>query len=376
MKKLLFLCLMSLSLTMSAQYDPCMVPTWCGDKSPSEAMVGQLSRDIKSRNSQRQVLPVKKWLLSDVNYWTNGFFLFYTSYDPEYKSVELHPEGGPAPERWVDPIKPLEYKGGKVQKEGDRSSSYSVERLGSYVMLVERNTQGQPVSAYYHVSDDDRNHNAWVLWAQQVFTGNYTTSKGDHAVFGPKLPFYTGESWHTDPGVWETFRLDDDAASVIMLYGSQRVSRGNPNHPNYKANVPGGGGAGALMGPMAWKLTPTKGGLHVQVVRDEPYVDHNPEVESGSELILEQSAYEGIPGKWAFASVVPLTHQILSIFPKEVLTLMRGEIYARHGDTFKDAATQRYFDAQPWYKKGKGSVALTDIERFNYALIKQVEMTK
>ena len=65
---------------------------------------------------------------------------------------------------------------------------------------------------------------------------------------------------------------------------------------------------------------------------------------------------------------------MLSIFPKEVLTLMRGEIYARHGDTFENPATQRYFDAQPWYKKSGNKVVLTDVERFNYALIKQVEM--
>ncbi len=363
-------------LSMNAQYDPRMVPNWCGDESPNEAMVSQISLDMKARNAKRQVLPVKKLLLGDASYWTNGFFLFYTFYNSQDNSIDVQPEGGPAPEKWVDPIKPLEYKAGKVQKEGDRNSHYNVERLGNYVMLVERNTQDQPVSAYYYVSEPDRNHNAWVLWVQKVFAGNYSTPKGDHAVFGPKLPHYSGESWQTDPGIWETFCLDDDASSLIMLYGNQRVSRGDPSHPNYHANIPGGGGAGAIMGPMAWKLTPTTGGLHVDVVRDEPHVDHMPKVENNSELVLEQSAYKDIPGKWAFASVIPLTHQILSVFPKEVLTLMRGEIYARHGDTFRDAATQRYFDAQPWYKKGKGSIVLTDIERFNYALIKQIEMSK
>ena len=58
-----------------------------------------------------------------------------------------------------------------------------------------------------------------------------------------------------------------------------------------------------------------------------------------------------------------------------MLTLMRGEIYARHGDTFKNPDTQRYFDAQPWYKKSKQPIKLTDVERFNYQLIKHVETT-
>ena len=74
--------------------------------------------------------------------------------------------------------------------------------------------------------------------------------------------------------------------------------------------------------------------------------------------------------------MIPLTHQMLRLFPKEVLTLMRGEIYARHGDTFSDPKTQAYFDAQPWYKKSGRPVALTDLERFNYALIKQVEQNR
>jgi len=72
-----------------------------------------------------------------------------------------------------------------------------------------------------------------------------------------------------------------------------------------------------------------------------------------------------------------LTEALLELFPKEVLTLMRGEIYARHGDTFKNASTQRYFDAQPWYKPNKGkAIRLTDLERFNYQLIKAVEQSR
>jgi len=91
-----------------------------------------------------------------------------------------------------------------------------------------------------------------------------------------------------------------------------------------------------------------------------------------------QTPFEGLDGKWAIASVVPLNETLLRLFPKEVLTLMRGEIYARYGDTFKDSATQRYFDAQPWYKRKSGNapIRLTDVERFNYKLIKYVESTR
>ena len=67
----------------------------------------------------------------------------------------------------------------------------------------------------------------------------------------------------------------------------------------------------------------------------------------------------------------------VTLCPKEVLKLMRGEIYARYGDTFADPDTQAYFDAQPWYQKRPGEkITLTDIERYNYALIKQAEQAR
>ena len=375
MKKVILFCLMALSLTMNAQNDLRFAPQWRGEVSPDKALVEQMSRDQKSMNATRQVLPAKRWLQGNIGYWTNGFMLFYTSYRPEYKCFNIQPECGFDHKHHTDPIRALVIKDGKVHKEQDNSTTYSIERLGNYVMLVERNAKGQPLSAYYHVSQEDRDHAVWTLLAQQVFAGNYSTSKGDHAVFGPKMPHYSGESWHTDPGLWATFGLDEDASSIILKYGARRVSHGDPKDPKWN-KVPGGGGAGALMGPMEWKIKPTLHGLHVQVARDQQFVDHNPRVEDGSELTFVQSPYVGIPGQWAFASVIPLTHQLLRLFPKEVLTLMRGEIYARHGDTFNDAATQRYFDAQPWYKKSGKPVVLTDIERFNYALIKQVESSK
>ena len=378
MKKLvLLLTLMAVFMPLSAQYHPGFVPETY-NRDAAESLQQQFSLDLKNRNAKQQVLPVKKWLLDQDCHWTNGFLLFQLVSNPEDRTFSIFPQCGYDGDHINDPIRALEFKGGKLRKEEDHSTNYTVERLGNYVMLVERNAQGQPVSAYYNVSDEENNYHSWVVIVQKVFAGNYATSQGEHAVFGPKMDFYTGESWHTDPGIFYSFRYDDKGAapSLRLLYANSRVSRGDPNSAGYKANLPGGGGAGALMDPMEWQVTPTVDGLRVHVVRDEPFVDHLPRVEDNSVVTFVQSPYEGIPGKWAFASVIPLTHQILKLFPKEVLTLMRGEIYARHGDTFSNPDTQRYFDAQPWYKKSGKRVVLTDIERFNYALIKQVEMSK
>ena len=115
-----------------------------------------------------------------------------------------------------------------------------------------------------------------------------------------------------------------------------------------------------------------------RVITDQRFVDHAPALEVDVDNVLTklQCPWEGIDGKWAFASVMPLTHDLLLLFPAEVLELMRAEIYARHGDTFRSAANQRYFDQQPWYKKSGKQVVLTDVERFNVALIKQVMESK
>ena len=130
------------------------------------------------------------------------------------------------------------------------------------------------------------------------------------------------------------------------------------------------------MGPMTWQVKFTEQGLNATVLVDEKFVDHYPRLQEGENVLTKvQGPWQELNGKWTFASVIPLTHEILKLFPKDVLELMRAEIYARHGDTFKSAVNQQYFNKQPWYKVSKKPVVLTDIERFNVGLIKQVMAT-
>ena len=244
-------------------------------------------------------------------------------------------------------------------------------------MLVERDKQGLPMSAYYEVGEDADNDDTWTLFVQYVLAGCYALPDDTthRVIFGPRLAHYDGYRYDEDPGMIEGYLPSPDFSSLDILYGFGRVSHGDPSSPKY-GKMPGGGGAGALMGPMAWRLRQVAGGMSVEVVRDEPFVSHSPSVKSNSVIRRVGSPYEGIAGAWPFTSVIPLSHQLLRLFPKKVLTLMRGEIYARHGDTFKDPATQRYFDAQRWYKRSSSAIHLTDIETFNYNLIKHVEQSK
>ncbi|MBR5102250.1 MAG: YARHG domain-containing protein [Muribaculaceae bacterium] len=342
-----------------------------------DSIMSTIRNDLANCKAKRQVLPVKKYLLGDVGtYWTDGFEVICALYDGErYIEAELIAlPGSEVGGRGFEPM--FNVRGNNVTVKGKPNIKVSVERIGSRVMLVERNAAGVPIKCYYSMTNQEMNMGLLFKYHQFLLLGNYSIPNDHNLIFGPKMDFYDANKYDYDPG-WFTSFINSDYKSVDIVYGDGRVSHGDPSSPGYN-NMPGGGGAGALMGPMEWRVVPCKEGLKVTVLRDEKFVDHSPSIPTDSETVATklQCPYEGIDGKWAFASVVPLTPDILKIFPKEVLTLMRGEIYARHGDTFSNPETQRYFNAQPWYKKSNKPVALTDLERFNYSVIKYAESLK
>ena len=331
-----------------------------------------------SREKPLKVLSTAKYLLKDDSQlWTNGVGIYETFYDNDDRQVYFSPIMQSDIPEDVIAIKPLKVKGRNIVLSDRPDVRVSVEQIAGHILLVGRNAQNHPVMVLLNITNDQRNDGTWTSLAQYLVMGNYTLPDGHNAVFGPKCPFYTGSEYDTDPGILNGYYINRDFKSVDILYGSRRVSRGDPSSPNW-GKMPGGGGAAAIMGPMEWNIRFTVEGLQAVVVRDERFVEHMPAIGNEGDtamLTKVQTPYQGLEGKWAFASVIPLTHKMLELFPKEVLTLMRAEIYARHGDTFRDPATQRYFDAQPWYRKSDKPVRLTDLERFNYQLIKQVEST-
>lgn len=331
--------------------------------------------DVKHRNDKLRVLDAKQMLLSDTEqFWTDGRFIFSTFYDPDSRVIEA------GFNRFMEPtaamVKPHEMVvvGNKVKVKGAQSLTVTVEKLGQYTMLVYRDAKGAPARAYYHIDVDASNNGLWTIFVHYILAGNYKLVNGENAVFGERQAFYDGDEFNCDPGVYQ-FYIYPNKPLIDILYGEGRVSHGDPSSPKY-GKMPGGGGAGALMGPMVWQVKFTQAGLDAVVTEDQRFVDHRPRLAQGNNVLTKvQCPWQGVDGKWAFASVIPLTHELLKLFPKDVLELMRAEIYARHGDTFKSAHNQRYFDQQPWYKKSGKRVVLSDIERFNVALIKQVMAT-
>ena len=331
-----------------------------------------------SREKPLKVLSTAKYLLKDDSQlWTNGVGIYETFYDNDDRQVYFSPIMQSDIPEDVIAIKPLKVKGRNIVLSDRPDVRVSIEQVAGHILLVGRNAQNHPVMVLLNITNDQRNDGTWTSLAQYLVMGNYTLPDGHNAVFGPKCPFYTGSEYDTDPGILNGYYINRDFKSMDILYGSRRVSRGDPSSPNW-GKMPGGGGAAAIMGPMEWNIRFTVEGLQAIVVRDERFVEHMPAIGNEGDTVMltkVQTPYQGLEGKWAFASVIPLTNKMLELFPKQVLTLMRAEIYARHGDTFKDPATQHYFDGQPWYKRSGKPVRLTDLERFNYLLIKQVEST-
>lgn len=344
-----------------------------------EKLMSQINACMDARKAPTKVLPIGPNLVDSRQWWTDGLFNFETEYNDEYNSI--NPTRGnflnETDFQHFDFISGMLVKKGKVSVEDDPQARVNVEQIGGLVMLVERDKQNKPVRAFYQLPSDGQRNEDWVFFINYMFMGHYTTPDNLDVVFGPWMPCYSCHEYNVDPGIFG-FNYDFDNRILHIIYGNSRVSHGDPSKFS-KERMPGEGGAGAIMGPMQWDIIPTVSGLDVTIVHDEPFVDHFPRIgKEGDKVSLThvESPFEGIPGRWAVASVIPLTHSLLQLFSLEELKLMRGEIFARYGDTFKDPATQRHFDAQPWYHRKGGRITVTAVERFNYDLITNVMATK
>lgn len=353
-----------------------------GNNDFAKKIIENMTRDLAAREAKCEILPVADYLLNDTEQaWSSGLDVITTFYNAKAKRVERHYFGGFGQGSFdgISGDYELVVKGKNVEVKGLPQLKVSIEKYGNYVLMVFRDAQDKPVMVYYHFPfDEARNSSEWTQFLHYMLAGNYPlpgNEKEHSAIFGPRMSHYTGYKYDHDPGFYD-IGVERKSFKITIHYGSGRVSSGDPSSPKY-GKMPGGGGAGAIMGPMEWTVKPTIEGIMVHVDRDQKFVDHSPRVCAQGEecnLTKAQGPYEGLDGKWSFASVFPLTPTLLKIFPKEMLKYMRGEIYARYGDTFADPEVQAYFDAQPWYHKQPGkNITLTDIERFNYAVIKQAE---
>ncbi|HPH45470.1 MAG TPA: YARHG domain-containing protein [Chryseolinea sp.] len=80
-------------------------------------------------------------------------------------------------------------------------------------------------------------------------------------------------------------------------------------------------------------------------------------------------------GKYPFTSTRALAKEDIEEKSQQELKIMRNEIFARHGHTFKSEDLKRYFASQSWYtaSTADASPLLTPLEKQNADFIKKWE---
>ncbi len=90
-------------------------------------------------------------------------------------------------------------------------------------------------------------------------------------------------------------------------------------------------------------------------------------------LAITSFSSSNAQGRWSFTSTRRITEQDLRGLSDWDLTIMRNEIYARHGYIFQTKQMKEYFNSQSWYYPRYSSVNLSNLEYQNVATIKNEE---
>lgn len=90
---------------------------------------------------------------------------------------------------------------------------------------------------------------------------------------------------------------------------------------------------------------------------------------------LQNQGQNNATPRWPFTATRLLVEDDVRMLSKTELSLMRNEIYARHGRMFVRKDLQGYFDRQSWYQRNPGfnDSDLTDLEKQNVLFIKRYE---
>ena len=93
------------------------------------------------------------------------------------------------------------------------------------------------------------------------------------------------------------------------------------------------------------------------------------------ELPARKFKYDPKAGKYPESSIKPLKEEDVENMKPADLRIMRNEIYARHGYSFKIADMREHFDKLDWYMPMAVDITskLTKVEKENAALIKRYE---
>ncbi len=168
-----------------------------------------------------------------------------------------------------------------------------------------------------------------------LLIGTYTRNDGKRVLIAS-----SSISVGSEEGTYEVMTFNGMALNIIKLSG--------------------------ISGAKYWQMVPTLKGFNLYTGEFDEYGMFTRGRRIGSLI-------ESDPGVGRFYATEQaiLNGNILGIFRKETLRLMRNEIMARHGYVFQAQDLKDYFSREPWYKPGNdnSSIKLSFIEQLNVDLI-------
>lgn len=349
------------------------------DRDDLKDRASEMKRQMENRKVQLKAVSMDTILVME-SYWTDGRVIIRSFTDDEPSPTFcIAPYRSDIGTRYEFPLSKGYEKTHPKQLVNKQRKTLQLMTAGDEKFLVVRDAQGRAEQVFTAIDHQQAHYtvtNFQLRDLHDAYDGHYRNSKGDDVFFGPKQ-FYNVKSYNEDPGLFGGIPDGTDGYTDLIYYGAGRVSNGDPSSPNH-GKMPGGGGAGAIMGPMSWVLRPALNGIDVKIVHDQKFVDHSPRIRNQEILQFVESPYgDEVPGQWAFVSVRPIGRGMLFRYPKAMLRLIRNEIYARHGHRFTSSPdVQRFFDAKSWYKPSNTPTPLTAIEQLNVQIIKAEEAVR
>lgn len=209
--------------------------------------------------------------------------------------------------------------------------------IGSYDLLMRYDSKGKLCSIYLQSGREMTEEGEDAI--RDLLVGSYTSRHGKNYTFTSQDLC----TWNDKPDISYMMVADGEYGSPSCHF---------------------------IVQDQQYEFSINSNGLHVYKT------EHHPEAPGPSTgaLIAELSADRSQP-RWAFLSHKPLLLPALYAADKELLRLMRNEIFARHGYRFANPQLRAYFEACHWYHPvaDNSQVKLSDLEQLNVELLKNYE---
>lgn len=228
------------------------------------------------------------------------------------------------------------------------------QMIGEWDLIVFRNAKGAVVDVLIG-SDERPRYEDLMRDRQAMLNGVWVSARGDTASLGNE----PGARYDGCPGAYQleetengwqilfahnrmkvvdmpvVTKKEDPQTGVITYYGDGKpISK--EEYEFIMSRPCGYGGHGALLGPIVWDIQPSADLKKIDVKLTEPYDKEqdfrvSPFDEEQFTLSWVRSLYPGMKGRWAVASVRPLTRRMLRDVSKSGLRDLLADLNSRQG---------------------------------------------